>query len=502
MQAPSPFFSPDSQWLAFFDAGKLKKVSVDGGSPVELAEAATPRGGTWISDGSIVFAPISRGGLMWLPSSGGPPQTLTSPDEKRGETSHRQPEFLPQSRTVLFVAGGNNAAARSLQAVSLDTKTIRLVSTGDGLVPRFVPSGHLAQVIAGKLVITPFDMQALRFTGPPVSVLEDVNSFSFSNDGTLVYSDAPVYNTRESNVVWTNRDGSEHPLPLPPGLYDHPRLSADGRKMVIHRADARPVDGSGLPASGGLWLYDVARETLSKLKAGSSDDWPVWSADGTKIIYGSNRPTTAWDIFVMPVDGSAPEQALLARPLVQIPRAASPTGDVVIYEETYADRPNTLWRLPLRESGEPRALFRVGAGEMMPTFSPDGRWIAYVSWQQSGRSEIYVSASTGEGSIWQISSGGGVEPVWSADGRELFYRADDKMMAVDVVLSPAISFGKPHVLFEGSYMFGATESQEFDVSRDGRRFLMLKPTRPLEARPLNVIVNWFDDVRRRVPAAP
>ena len=437
---------------------------------------------------------------MSIPADGGSPQVLTSPDETRGETSHRQPVFLPQSRTVLFVAESSGQAGRSLQAVSLDTKEIRVVNTGNGLLPRYLPTGHLAQVIDGRLVVTPFDGRALRFTGPPVTLLEDVNSFSFSNEGTLVYSEAPAYNTRVSTVVWTARDGSTTALPLPPAVYDHPRVSADGRKIVIHRADARAVSGSGLPASGGLWLYDIARETPSRLTNGPAD-WPIWSADGTSIIYASNRPRTLWDILMAPVDGSAPAHELLARPLVQIPRAASPTGDALIYQEQYVDRPSALWRLPLRGTGEPRPLFGAGAGEMMPTFSPDARWIGYVS-KQSGRDEVYVRSSTGEGSIWTISNGGGVEPVWSADGRELFYRADDKMMAVDVVPSTPISFGKPHVLFEGSYIFGATESQGFDVSRDGRRFLMLKPERRFEAMPLSVVVNWFDDLRRRVPASP
>jgi hypothetical protein len=271
---------------------------------------------------------------------------------------------------------------------------------------------------------------------------------------------------------------------------------------VIHRADARAVSGSGLPASGGLWLYDTARETLSKLTYGAADDWAVWSTDGKSIIYASNRPRTLWDILVTPIDGSAAARDLLTRPLIQIPRAASPDGDALIYQEQYSDRPSALWRLPLRpRPGEPHPLFGAGAGEMMPTFSPDSRWIGYVS-KQSGRDEVYVRSSTGEGSIWTISNGGGVEPVWSADGRELFYRADDKMMSVDVAMAATLSFGKPHVLFEGSYMFGATESQGFDVSRDGRRFLMLKPERRFEAMPLSVIVNWFDDVRRRAPASP
>ena len=499
MQAPQPFFSPDSQWLAFFDANKLKKMPVGGGSVITLAEAPTPRGGTWIDDGSIVFAPVSRGGLMWLPANGSSPQTLTSPDEKRAETSHRYPVFVPHSRVVLFVAESSGPTGRSLQAISLDTKAIRVVNTGDGQAPQYVPTGHLAQLIDDRLVLTPFDASALRVTGPPVTLLEHVDSYSFSDEGTFVYSEAPDYDTRVSTLVWTRRDGTTTPLPLPAAVYDHPRLSADGRRIVLHRADAR-VRGSALRASAGLWLYDVTRETLSKLTNGA-DDWPSWTADGTSIIYGSNRPRTVWDVLVVPVDGSAPSRELLARPLVQIPRAVSPTGDVLIYQEQYADRPSALWRLPLRGTGEPRPLFDTGAGEMMPTFSPDGRWVGYVS-KQSGRDEVYVRSSTGEGSIFTISNGGGVEPVWSTDGRELFYRADDKMMAVDVMLSTSIAFGKPRVLFEGSYIFGPTESQGFDVSRDGRRFLMLKPERRFEPIPLNVIVNWFDDVRRRVPASP
>ena len=288
MQAPQPFFSPDSQWVAFFDANKLKKMPVAGGSSITLAEAPTPRGGTWIDDGSIVFVPISRGGLMWIPPTGGSPQALTSPDEARGETSHRQPVFLPQSRVVLFVVESSGPTGRSLQAVSLDTKVIRVVNTGDGVMPRYVSTGHLAQVLDGRLVVTPFDASALRFTGQPVTVLEGVSSFAFSNDGTLVYSEASDYNTRVSTVVWTSRDGSTTPLPLAPAVYDHPRLSADGRKIVIHRGEARAVSGFGLPSSGGLWLYDIARETPSKLTDGANN-WPIWSPDGTSIFLAPFR---------------------------------------------------------------------------------------------------------------------------------------------------------------------------------------------------------------------
>jgi dipeptidyl aminopeptidase/acylaminoacyl peptidase len=288
-------------------------------------------------------------------------------------------------------------------------------------------------------------------------------------------------------LVWVDRSGAASPLPLPPSVYEHPRLSADARTIVVARNE---------PSDRHLWVYDVGRDTLGKFTFESNNDWPVLSADGRILFFAKNRPGTQYDIVSRPVDGSGPEQIVLARPLTQIPRAAAPVGDALIFEETYPDRPNTLWRMTLPPGADPRPLLGAGNGEMMPTFSPDGRWVAYTS-PQSTRSEIYVRSSTGDGRTWQISNNGGVEPVWSFSGRELFYRADDKMMTVDVSLGLAPEFGRPRVLFEGSYIFGSTEGQAFDVTRDGKRFLMLKPQRPLAAEPLQVIVNWFDAVRQR-----
>ena len=421
MQAPQPFFSPDSQWLAFFDAGKLKKMAVEGGSSIILAEAPTPRGGTWGTDGSIVFAPISRGGLMWIPPDGGPPRVLTTLDGGRGETSHRFPEFVPQSSTVLFVVETASDSDRSLQVVSLGDRRVTLIMQGAVTNPRYVRTGHLAYLINEKLVAAPFDLQTLQRTGAPVTLVERVNSFSFSDEGTLVYSESILGNIRVSTLVWAARDGAVTPLPLPPAIYDHPRISADGRRIVVYKE---------LAGDRNLWVYDTTRDTLSKFTLTFSNDWPVWTPDGKRLIYASNRPDTQWDIVEKPADGSGPERMLLTRPLTQIPRAVSPTGDTLVFEETYADRANTLWQMPLGGTGEPHPLFDR-AGEMMPAFSPDGRWIAYVS-PQSARNEVYVRSSTGEGSTWQISNDGGVEPVWSASGRELFYRVDDKMMVVDV----------------------------------------------------------------------
>ena len=486
LQSPQPFFSPDSQWVAFFDAGKLKKVPVGGGVPVTLADAPTPRGGTWVTDGSIVFAPISRGGLMLLPATGGSAQVLTTPEATRGETSHRNPAFVQGSDIVLFLTDGNG---RSFQAVSLRTKHITVLVQGDGISPRYVPTGHLAYLLDERLVAVPFDLNALRITGSPFTIVEGAASFSFSDDGTLLFSDAAPANVLASTPVWVNRDGTASPLPLRAAEYDHPRLSPDGRSIVLYKQEG---------GDRNLWLYDITRDTLSKFTLTSPSDWPVWSSDSRSVIYGSSRAGTQYDIFSKPVDGSSAERALLARPLTQIPRAAAVSGDVLIFEETYADKPNTLWRMSLRQPGEPQPLFDSPAGEMMPTLSPDGRWMGYVS-SRSGRNEVWVRSSTGTGSTWQISNEGGVEPVWSPNGRELFYRENAKMVVVDVTPSATPSFGKPRALFEGAFIFGRTEGQEFDVSPDGRRFLMLKPEQPLAATPLNVRVNWFNELRQRVP---
>ena len=491
IQAGQPFFSPDSEWVAFFDARKLKKLAVRGGAPVTLAEASTPRGGTWGADGSIVFAPVARGGLVRISAEGGPPQVLTTLDSGRGETSHRFPAFLSQSRSVVFVAEHTGSADRSLQAVSLEDRRVTVIlQSADATNPCYLPTGHLAYLSGDKLVAVPFNLTNVRASGATVTLAEHVTSFSFSEAGTLVYSEAVVAeNTSSSTPVWAARDGAITPLPLPPGNYHHPRIAADGRIVVY-----KEVLGDDH-----LWIYDTARETLAKFTFTFANNWPVWTPDGTRIVYASNRPGSQWDVVEKAADGSGPERILLARPLTQIPRAISPSGDTLVFEESYPDRANALWGMPLRGPGGPHRLF--DASEMMPTFSSDGRWLAYVS-AQSARNEVYVRSSTGEGRTWQISDGGGVEPVWSANGRELFYRADDTMMAVAVEQSPSLSFGKPRPLFAGIFLFGDTEGQEFDVSRDGRRFLMLKPQIARVAAPLQVVVNWFDEVRRLVKASP
>jgi len=244
----------------------------------------------------------------------------------------------------------------------------------------------------------------------------------------------------------------------------------------------------------------VARQTPSRLTFNASNGWPQWTPDGARIVYGSNRSGTQWDVLIKSADGSGAEEPIVSRPLTQIPRAISPRGDRIVFTETDPLRGDTLWSVSIDGKSKARPLFDGAPGEMMPTFSPDGRWIAYV-FPEAERYEVFVRSSDGGPGKWQVSTGGGVEPMWSRAGGELFYRNGDKMIAVAVETAPTFAPGRSQVLFEGSFVFGTNEGQEYDVSPDGKRFLMLKPLeQSRQSTPLDVVVNWFDELRRRVPS--
>jgi eukaryotic-like serine/threonine-protein kinase len=489
----NPFFSPDSQWLAVFDGPKLKKVAVRGGSTVTLADVPVPRGGAWGPDGSIVFSPAARAGLMLLPPAGGKPQVLTTLDAQRGETSHRYPSFLPDGKTVLFSAEGDTYAKRALRAISLDTRRERVVLESPVARAVYLPTGHLAYLENDAIFVVRFDPDALQVSGAPVKVLDGVSSFDVSSTGMLVYgrTDTDSVAARDSSLVWVNRAGVLSRLPPKPARYDHPRLSPDGRRIVFSLLNG--TDRS-------IWIYDIARDASARLTFSGSNGWPSWTPDGRRVVYASNRVGTQWDIVAKPADGSGDEQTILSRPWTQLPQVVSSDG-AVAYTETDPDRGDTLWEVSLTDGSKVNPLLNKTPGEMMPSFSPDGRWVAYVS-PETGRNEIYVRARNNAPGKWQISTDGGTEPVWAPGGRELFYRSGDKLLAVDVETTPNFSFGKSRVLFEGSFVFGTTEQQDFDVSRDGQRFLMLKTQDDnRRAVPLEVIVNWFDEVARRAGAA-
>ena len=493
--ATEPFFSPDGQWLGFLADGKLKKVSVSGGAALTLGDVAQPSGASWGSQGSIAFAPTAISVLQQVSEEGGTPQPLAR--LAKGENSHRWPEFLPGGKAVLFSAALTSSSWINAQiAVHSVVTGERRTLVQPGTQPRYALSGHLVYVQGGTLTAVPFDPQGLAVTGTAVPVLEGVEEsslsgaaqYSLSATGSLVYVAGNVQSA-QSGLVWVNRNGAEQPVTAPAHAYRIPRLSPDGRRVAV-AIDEQETQ---------IWLYDLSRETLTRFTfEGKVNQGLVWAPDGKRIAFQSNKegpPNIFWQL----ADGSGGLERLTSSEYAPSPNSWSSDGQLLAFIQVNPSTGFDIWVLRLSDrKAQPflRTPFIVSA----PRFSPDGRWLAYIS-NESGRYEIYVQPYPGPGGKWQISTEGGTEPVWNRNGQELFYRSGRKMMAVEIATQPGFAAGRPRVLFEGEYLPTPLLFPNYDVSPDGERFLMLKPSQQGGAAPtqINVVLNWFEELKRRVP---
>jgi eukaryotic-like serine/threonine-protein kinase len=500
--ATEPFFSPDGQSLGFFVSGQLKKISASGGAALPIVNAAYPDGATWGSQGMIAFA-SAIGVLQQVPDTGGAPQPLTRIE--KGESTHRWPEFLPGGKAVLFAAGTNPLIFTNAQV------TVQSVGKGErrsliqgGTHPRYAPSGHLVYAQGGRLMAVPFDLRQLSVTGASVSVVESVQQstvsgaaqYGFSTTGSLVYVLGGLQSA-QSKLVWVSRNGTEQPLAAPAHAYVNPRLSPDGRRIAVGITDQESQ----------TWLYDLSRETLTRFTfEGSSNNAPTWTPDGKRIAFQSNKEGTP-NLFWQLADGSGGLERLTTSDHNRVPISWSTDGQLLAFIEINPTTGYDIWVLqmgdPSAGSGQvrkARPFLQTPFNESVPRFSPDRRWLAYVS-DESGRWEIYVQPFPGPGGKWQISTDGGTEPTWNPNGRELFYRTGDKMMAVDITTQPGFAAGKPRMLFEGHYVPTPGTNSNYDVSADGQRFLMLKASESVGSAPtqINVVLNWFEELKQKVP---
>jgi len=507
----NPFFSPDGQWLGFFADGKLKKISVSGGAALTLGDAADPSGASWGSQGMLTFAPSRVSVLQQVSDTGGTPQPLTRLE--KGEAAHRWPEFLPGGKAVLFAAGtaSGNWANQQVAVQPIGPGERRTLISA-GTQPRYAPSGYLLYAQAGNLMAAPFDPQRLKVAGAAVPVVEGLLQgsngavqYSFSAAGSLVYIQGSVQ-AAQSRLAWVSRNGTEQPLPAPAHTYIYPRLSPDGQRVAVAIAGADTQ----------VWLYELARETLTRLTfEGNINYFPVWTSDGKRIAFLSNKEGPL-NIFWKLADGSGGLERLTTSEYTHNPMSWSPDGKLLAFSEINPTTGFDLWvlrmgnpspgsgQVPSAASGQIRKaqpFLEAPFNESAPRFSPDGRWLAYAS-DGSGRQEIYVLSYPDPGGKWQISTEGGREPVWNRNGRELFYRNGDKMMTVDIATQPGFAADKPRVLFEGRYEPTVFTAPNYDVSPDGQRFLMLKRSESGQAAPtqINVVLNWFEELKRRVPA--
>jgi len=478
-----------------------------GGPSQVLAEALTATGPpveNWGDDGNILFS--SNGVLLSVPSGGGQPQMLATPDAKSGERFYASPQLLPGGRHVLVTVSQKSGEVQAVLNLQTGEKKFVLESHAVAQFANTDPSsaiGHLVYYDAatGSLMAVPFDANRLQVKGSPVPVLEGVQnrvgpfaSFGFSDSGTLAYVTGVAPASANNSLVWVDRKGVEQALPAPPHRYAAPALSPDGERVAVQIADGPPIN-----TKPDIWLYGLARGTLTRLTSDEGSFAPVWTPD-SKLIYTS-RDSTARDYGIrsIPADGSGSATEVSVRQRdPPYASSVSPDGKVAVgFVRTEAGR-RGMWLLSLGAGvpadGKLQPFFDSQFAKASPQFSPDGRWVAYQS-NETGRNEVYVVSYPGPGKKEPVSSQGGTEPRWARTGRELFYRNGDKMMAVDIQTSPAFRVGAPKLLFELHYGAG------YDVAPDDKRFLMLKPAagQNVGAGQLHIVVNWFEELRRRVP---
>jgi serine/threonine-protein kinase len=492
----SPFFSPDSQWVGFFANQKLKKVLRSGGSAVaitDFTDIATTRtlSASWEAPDTIFFNPDVTKGIWRVSSAGGTPSAVTT--LKGGESSHVWPQLLPGGKALLFSAIGDGPDPNAYAQV-LDTGQRKPLVRGLGV--RYVPTGHLVFMQAGSLVAVPFDISRLEVTGPAVGVLSGVVEpfhvrnmatgftplFDVSAAGTLAFlsADRPPQHA----LVWVDQSGREQPTGASGGTYAQPRLSPDGHRIaVVVRGDDRDD----------VWLYDLAHNAWNRLTSEGNSGFPSWTADGTRIAYNSDRQGSI-DVDWRHADGTGAAESLVrsGQSARSFPFSWSPQGLLAFVSVRPAQH---IW--VVRPGSNATLFLDTPFFEGAPMFSPDGHAIAYVS-NETGRNEIYVRPFPGPGEKLTVSTEGGNEPFWASNGRVLFYRTGDTMMAVDVAPGPTLKAGTPRRLFEKPYETSLALYANYSATADGQRFLMIKRIDQQEGTPtlINVAINWFDELRR------
>jgi serine/threonine-protein kinase len=500
--AHAPFFSPDGQWIAFFTAGKLKKIPVEGGAAIDLCDAFGTRsqGGDWSEDGKI-FASLDKV-VSQIPSDGGTPLGIT--ELAKGEYGHLWPQVLPGGNAVLFTAwegDGSSSSGSKIDVLSLKDHSRKTIQRG-ATRGRYLASGHLIYASRETLYAVRFDLDRLEVRGSAAALLEDVTGgavWMVSPAGTMVYAQLPF---GESTVQWLESDGKVQALLPKAGPYLRPRLSPNGERLAME---------TGTAWSGGdIGIYDSQRKSITPLSS-ARGKYPIWSPDGQYILFSdARRGGISWTR----ADGSGNPQPVTESKNLQYPYSFTAHGKRLAFMESNNDTAWDLWTVPvesdsaeLRVVGKPEVLLQTQSDERHPVFSPDGRWLAYSSSASGGRLEIFVQpypdAST-PGRRVPISSGGGVYPIWSPNGKELFFRTLDNrvMVAAYKVQNNSFVVENPRVWSEKRLSGGGATVGNYDLAPDGKRIVAILPADPeadTSSHHVTFVMNFIDEVRRRLP---
>ena len=487
-----PFWSPDGRFVGFFADGKLKRMDPSGGAILTICDAERGVGGTWNRDGTIVFAPAPTSILYRVAAGGGKPVPVTKLDAARHETAHRYPQFLPDGRHFLYMAvnlgGPGNDPANAIRVGSLDGRldkaVVRTLSNAS------YSSGYLLYVREGTLLAHRFDLSRLETEGDPMPVVQRVNLagwqsfsvFSASESGVLVT--APLF-APASRLVWLDRGGKESGSVGEAAAFGYVRLSPDGRKLVADIYD--PVHDTS-----DIWVYDASSGIGAKFVSGTQahEGSAVWSPDGARIVFSSDRKAknVRSDLWIKPLDGGK-EELFAEAPDNRNPEDWSPDGRFLscVVIPAQGKRNNQLWTLDTTAGNRASPFAAEALSQGNSRFSPDGRWIAYVS-DQSGTLEVYVRPFPSGPGTWQISTAGGSFPGWRRDGKELYYLSlDFKLMAVPVSADAKFHAGPPVALFPVRPSGAGTV---YDVTSDGQRFLVNSLASELGSPPLDLLIHW------------
>ena len=486
----SPFFSPDGQSIGFFAAGKLRTVSLHGGQPMSLCDAGQHKGACWGADGMIYFAHAEGHRLSRVPATGGSQELVTIRTEplahERFACGH--PQMLPDGKHLLL------SSKTSVHIFSLANRDRKLLIP-QGQHARYLPTGHIIYAWAGAIQAVVFDPKSCRLTGSPITILDGVlldshvgtTQMSVSNDGTLVYVPGGVNNLR-SIPVWINpATGQTEPLGLPAAVYGMFKVSPDGQWLCLERADGTQND---------IYIWDLTENRLTRLTRQGYSRLPIWTPDGERVVFAHN--TEPRNIAWQPIEGAGDVELLYANGRSATPYSWSADSNSLIFTDYDPTTGQDIWILPLEKGAEPTPLVSTPATEWGPALSPDGRWIAYVS-DRDGHYRVYVQPYPAMDTLWPVSDGSGLEPIWSPQGDKLYYRASDKWMAVSITTEPAFVAGVPRLIFEGPYLNVAGYS--YDISPDGKRFVVLQPEHyDSKVREIHVVNNWFEELKQLAPS--
>ncbi len=493
---PSPvssvFFSPDGEWLGYSSTGQILKVPVSGGTS-QVVTDAEPTGATWTDADTIVFAQLEKG-LFRVATAGGTPELLF-PVERPAHAAW--PQVLPGGRHVLYTEAQPGSLAQADAVIRALDGSDRRIVLGGAAAARYVETGHLLYSAGERVMAVPFDLAARRVTGEAVALAEPINvsltnglwQAAWSRTGTLIHL-PPI--REHLQLVWVDRHGTVTPAALTPRPYSDPRLSPDARRLAAHLQDDE----------NDVWAGDLSRGALTRLTFDRmEDETPVWSPDGRNVAYAASRAGPSRGVYTRAADGSGPEEFLWNSAEHSHVIDWSPDGRALVVNVLHPTNGSDLLLLDL-ETRHARPLIQSRFNDRYGRLSPDGRWIAYSS-DESGREEIYVQPFPGLDARVQVSPGGGTQPIWSRDGRELYYRGPRDVMASAVDARAPMVFAPPHALFADRFERPQPDGHiTYDVAPDGR-FLMIAAPRAdggtSGRNEIHVVLNWFEELKARAP---